>query len=896
MPNSEGPGLWRDYLETRDPSIFDEFISRNRSVTDAEWSTPEGRDRAQDVLDLCRRLTGHYRASGDGHALHVAVELADSMDLRPDNPLHIQLTLEQAVRLRHRSTVAGRPEDLERAVALLRGMVAEATEGTRTWAVPASNLAVCLDQRFRRQGRVEDLGEAITLHEKVLTVRPADTVNLAGRTLNLGTSLYTRWQLFEDPDDLDGAVSRLESALRLYDGPSWERPGFLVNLATALGARAETERGSSEDAERAEGHYREAHALGQHGSHVAALAVSGLAEMAARRAQRRTDVVAVDADIREITSLQPLAERQVKIAADVRAFLAQAKAARHRLTRSPADLAAATEAYRICVQDAQSDPSRRLTTAESWAEWAEAGGAGARDSAAEAFGHAQEATWALVTQQYRRAHKETWISRAPYLGDRAAHTFASPRAEDLETAVRAAEEGRALLLREALRESSDTEALRAAGHDALADRLERTGTRLALVRESGSAEDVADALRRHGAVLAEARATGACPPAEEHVDIQRVRAAATRSGTHLAYVVAARDSGMALIVAPDDGRITSVRLPKAGHAEAARRAETYLRSYEEHKRAPSRDSAWYRGLETFGIWCWTAIAGPLLDALPPRAGLTLLPGGALRLLPLQLAHTPPGPDGRVTYLTDDRPTAFAPSALALLGPDRPTDRPSVAVVCAPGEREPLPHAPLEAREVQRHHLCTEPLLAGRAETLERLRRSSLVHLTCHATADLHNPLGGGLELADGRLTLREILRHRTAVGGLAVLSACETAMTGVKLPNEAIGLPTGLLQAGFRAVVGSHWRVDELSTAVLMSRFHELLSTTCPHPAEALRRAQKWLREATNEEMAELFPFYGRATGTLRPAARRLWNRARPYAHPYHWCSMSVTGSWAPPR
>ena len=58
---------------------------------------------------------------------------------------------------------------------------------------------------------------------------------------------------------------------------------------------------------------------------------------------------------------------------------------------------------------------------------------------------------------------------------------------------------------------------------------------------------------------------------------------------------------------------------------------------------------------------------------------------------------------------------------------------------------------------------------------------------------------------------------------LVVMSACQTAITDfLKLPDEAIGLPAGCLQAGAEAVVGTLWPVNDLSAAILMIEFYRL--------------------------------------------------------------------------
>jgi CHAT domain-containing protein len=51
----------------------------------------------------------------------------------------------------------------------------------------------------------------------------------------------------------------------------------------------------------------------------------------------------------------------------------------------------------------------------------------------------------------------------------------------------------------------------------------------------------------------------------------------------------------------------------------------------------------------------------------------------------------------------------------------------------------------------------------------------------------------------------------------------------------------------------SQWLVPDLSTMMLMTRFYELWTAEQREPAEALREAQQWTRDATNGELAQRF-------------------------------------------
>ena len=121
---------------------------------------------------------------------------------------------------------------------------------------------------------------------------------------------------------------------------------------------------------------------------------------------------------------------------------------------------------------------------------------------------------------------------------------------------------------------------------------------------------------------------------------------------------------------------------------------------------------------------------------------------------------------------------------------------------------------------------------------------------------------------------------------LAILSACETGISGTKLPDEVISLPTGLLQAGAAGVVSSLWSVADLSTMVLLSRFYDLWRTDNIDPPEALRQAQIWLRDSDGPAFA---PYLESSHPDL---AQKLAQEPdqRPFAHPFYWAAFTYVG------
>jgi CHAT domain-containing protein len=99
------------------------------------------------------------------------------------------------------------------------------------------------------------------------------------------------------------------------------------------------------------------------------------------------------------------------------------------------------------------------------------------------------------------------------------------------------------------------------------------------------------------------------------------------------------------------------------------------------------------------------------------------------------------------------------------------------------------------REVQSavsHFGCSRVMryeAATRAALQDELTKYPVLHFSCHGFANFREPLEGGLVMANDQiLSLRDFLSTRLPKARLAVLSACETAIPGNELPDEALSL------------------------------------------------------------------------------------------------------------
>src|SRR6185436_2851598 len=193
-------------------------------------------------------------------------------------------------------------------------------------------------------------------------------------------------------------------------------------------------------------------------------------------------------------------------------------------------------------------------------------------------------------------------------------------------------------------------------------------------------------------------------------------------------------------------------------------------------------------------------------------------------------------------------------------------------------------------------------IAGREATRKTILLSldsfDVAHIAWHAKADLLDPLRGCIYVAeDETLTLEEILSERFHRLRLAVLSACETGISGTKLPDEVVGLSTGLIQAGVPSVVASLWPISDRPTSLLMIRFYYLWRLRGDEPVFAFGDAQRWLRDSTNGEKLAFLVTLKELLGHIPEINLLIGELAkedetqRHYLHPLTWAAFTWTGS-----
>jgi hypothetical protein len=231
------------------------------------------------------------------------------------------------------------------------------------------------------------------------------------------------------------------------------------------------------------------------------------------------------------------------------------------------------------------------------------------------------------------------------------------------------------------------------------------------------------------------------------------------------------------------------------------------------------------------------VIGPLLDAAGDR--LVIVPTGPWTAIPIDAFAA-----GRAVW-------TMAPSARVLERARRRRARSSTDRLLAIGEpghlaTRPLPGTVEEVRAIAAAHPSARVMLGGEATAaavLAGIADADVVHVACHGVGDPFDPMRSELLLAgEDSLAVAELIGHSRFEGiRLAVLSACQSAVVGARLPDESISLAAVLLFAGAAGVVGSAWPVPDQPTCALMIDFHRRWRAGVT-PDEALRAAQAAMR------------------------------------------------------
>lgn len=296
------------------------------------------------------------------------------------------------------------------------------------------------------------------------------------------------------------------------------------------------------------------------------------------------------------------------------------------------------------------------------------------------------------------------------------------------------------------------------------------------------------------------------------------------------------------------------------------------------------------GLADFSRELYNLLIKPALPELRGRETICIVPDGPLWEVPFQALQAADN-----HFLLQDFALYYAPSidvlslltkhesiarsaSLSLLALGNPKLGNEVAENVKAAYRDeslaPLPEAETEVQTLKQIWGARSSRVLIGSEAAKRMfkaeaHRYQIIHLATHGILDDSNPLYSRLLMAraiadpddDGLLEAREIMQLNLHAD-LVVLSACQTARGRIGAGEGVIGMSWAFLAAGARTLVVSQWKVDSISTSVLMISFHKHLKEH-----DGLRKAQ-----------------------ALRQAALDLI-KDKSYQHPFYWAGFVLVGN-----
>jgi CHAT domain-containing protein len=199
----------------------------------------------------------------------------------------------------------------------------------------------------------------------------------------------------------------------------------------------------------------------------------------------------------------------------------------------------------------------------------------------------------------------------------------------------------------------------------------------------------------------------------------------------------------------------------------------------------------------------------------------------------------------------------------------------------------------------------EQATRDRYHHLAHNRHIQALHSIHHAAANLSDPHLSALLLADGNISLQELISPQWRMPQMidVLLTCCETHLGNPNFTDDILTLGTGFLCAGARSVVSTLWQVDALATTFFCEFYYDYRQQGSDRPT-ALYQAQTQLRTLSKKETLKRVEKYLEVTYANRQQQPKVYNilsrqyaqlnsdrsQKPPYASPYYWAGFTLQG------
>ncbi|KAI9573099.1 CHAT domain-containing protein [Boletus coccyginus] len=907
--NNLGNSFLARFLCLGQLSDLEDAISNQR---DAVELTPHGHpDKPIRLNNLGTSFQARFSRLGQLSDLEGAISaLRDAVELTPHGHPHKPVGLNNlGTSFLSRFSRLGQLSDLEDAISSQRDAVELTPRGHPDKPIHLNNLSNSFLTRFERLRQLSDLEDAISALRDAVELTPHGHPDKPGRLNNLGNSFRARFECLGELSDLEDAISNQRDAVRLTPHGRPRKPSRLSNLGTSFLRRFEYS-GELSDLEDAISNQKNAVELTPHGHPDKPSRLTNLGNSFLSRFERLGELSDLEDAISNQRDAVELTPRDHPDKPGCLKDLGKSFLTRFERLGEPSDAKRAIYFYSHAAS-APIGPIRvRFRASQEWISCA-------RHIHHHSLLAACSVAITLLPQLawigLSLADRYSELTRGADVVREAAAA-----ALDLglpETAVEWLEQARSIVWGELLRElsaalehASTAREKSLSALEALSARLKNRGiprenslsplldhTQSSAVRPLGVEADTHRMLAiERDKLLHKIRGFPGFERFLLHKEFSRLRTSAHSGPVVILNTTESRSD--ALIVLADVDHVIHVPLPDFTFERS-----TVLQKMLERSLGPSRDihpdeRKAKQVIASSRIWnpetldgdswefllsnLWNGVVRPVLDALafqtpgdPSR--IFWCPTGPFMFLPIHGAglydtrHAQPGHKvsdfvvssyvPTLSILTLSPNSVMAPIGdLRLLTIRQPS---SDGLPYLPGVATELTHIREVIRDSPSAHITLlESSDSTVEEVLSLMKEADWVHFACHGVQDATSPTNSGLCLADQRrLTLRDMIAVSRPHGGLAFLSACQTATGDKHLSDEAIHITAGMLFAGYGGVIGTMWKIDdELAPRVARDVYGQLFRPgTRPdyrEAAQALHEAIGRLRNS-NASFARWLPF-----------------------------------------
>jgi tetratricopeptide (TPR) repeat protein len=838
--------------DTGDNTLTDDVAHLLTTELDSAEHPPEDRALLLTTLGLTR--WNRAAAIGDRNLLEAGLDtLRHAAAVLP--PRHLTrpvVLMNLGAALRDQSLSIGDPAWLDEAIDVLTTALAESPPRGHLRVALLSNLTTALGRLYEINGKQEVADRAVALGREAVAANFGVRLARSLALMNLGVVLQGIAGTAGDREVQAEAIATLEEAAEAMGDDHPRRALCLSNLATAYWALTQMPDDLSP----------EAAGMAQFLGLGAVVTDPG---RKSRKLLRQATAAA-----RTAIDLTPDGhpDRAMPALTFARSQLARA------MLGERVDLAEAVRIGRRAAEAENAPVVVRLHAARAWGDAAAQAGLPADALAGYAYG--VDLLPRVAPRGLDRMVQEDRLSITFGLANDAA-AFAL-KVGDPARALALLEQGRGVLLAQALETRGDVSPLRAAD-PALAAQFEELREAMVGAGRASVAVPVElgpeDEIRTRNAAVRLAEQRQAQARAWDDL-LERIRALPGLEGflrpPDTAELLAAAVDGPVVVVnisryrsdalLVTAGGIAVVELAEVSAMAAMDKATEFIGTVEDAYGAEGRDAvpAAVRALTEALEWMWSAIAEPVLDRLglrltpdegAPWPRLFWCPTGWASFLPLHAAgrHL----DGERATVLDRVVSSYTPTLRALIRAraelaGRATAEPAPLLISLPETPGGggLPGAAAEA-DLIKGLFPDAAELAGPDATVEAVLRElpghAWVHFGCHGVSDLDRPSEAGLQLHDGRLRAFDAAGLRMERPVLAVLAACSTSRGGLFVPDEVIHVASSFQLAGYPHVVGTFWPVSDRLSREVTGEFYHALARDAFAPAAALHRPIRRLRD-----------------------------------------------------